>query len=365
MAIELSLKESKSQPSTPAPYHMPFDLAGMPPTPHTAPHTQSSHGDLGRPFNAEYSTIVNRVPNRSIEDLVSDGAAEEKSLADAESLARRTTHRHIRRRSNDLQDSNEQKHSSNNQTNSFGVIKDISVNNILTGDHNKTKEFEQKDFSQAFAKFYSSGNGSMSGSRTEAGLPLPHAPLLTAGFSSGGIRAAGVSHLPQNPTVFGNPWTRNQSEMPGTDPHSQILDSNTTAGEFVAPRKNRKKKLTSEHQDRDEGLKTALQNLASLSNTLPGSRSTGDDEDDDPDSDLIVDSQMLESLLQGAEKYGGIDDLEENYDDLEMEKMVLMDQQAASDMLADFDEPPPSDDRPDTSHNRNKRGSDDKGAVFV
>ena len=181
MAIELSLREgpSAAQPEAPK-------------WPHP-PARPLSDTQVRDPHSEEYSTVVTRVPNKSVEDLnlevareriVADNLGACGGMATPESGQMKTSRSHdwdatnqnrglrshdweaanqIRpSRSHDLDypprpaagSAGPQEDSETDQAklNRFGLIKDISVNNILTNDTDKTKDFDKKDFSQIYIK---------------------------------------------------------------------------------------------------------------------------------------------------------------------------------------------------------------------
>lgn len=84
----------------------------------------------------EYSTIVTRVPNKSVEDVHREVNSElhkgEPGACGGNRCPPEPDALHM--------------------PNSFGLIKDLSVANILSSDKDKTKEFEKKDFSQIYKK---------------------------------------------------------------------------------------------------------------------------------------------------------------------------------------------------------------------
>ena len=137
MAIEMSLRE---------------------PTPDETkePGGCSTSADGSTPvYREEYSTIVTRVPNKSVENLHSEAVKAERSSHDTLGACGgdpSANHEHAPR-SHDPSDMSESGEvDPNHVPNAFGIIKDISVTNICHNDTDKTKDFEKKDFSQMYAK---------------------------------------------------------------------------------------------------------------------------------------------------------------------------------------------------------------------
>ena len=147
MAIELSLRDTTS-PDGKDPSVQPSTSGVNPAAP---------QGEIVNPFSEEYSTIVTRVPNKSVEDLAHEAAKAERNSSQ-ETLGACGGHQDSanqeRARSHD-QSAGEGDGSNldpDHVPNTFGLIKDISVNNICASDLDKMKDFDKKDFSQIYVK---------------------------------------------------------------------------------------------------------------------------------------------------------------------------------------------------------------------
>lgn len=130
--------------------------------------------------------------------------------------------------------------------NPFGLIKDLHVSNILPADSDKTKDFNDKDFSQVFVKY---------ASPTDSAAMLDHRP-------------------PQSPYSPRDPPPDDESRLVAAsdwEPHSQLAPPSDAESHPLPDPPPSEVEVTS-----TDGL--------------------------DP-ADLHVDAQMLESLLHGAEQY--------------------------------------------------------------
>ena len=143
LAIELSLKDSLSDPQVESSSQQqqapPVDKTQENPNPHPTPtaKTQSKSEEKLHytSRNPDYSSIVNRVPNCSVEDLAQDADTPLEYLGACGGLP-----------------SPKQRSPKSTvppvilgqKTNTFGLIKDISVTNINIPDVDKTKAFEDK-----------------------------------------------------------------------------------------------------------------------------------------------------------------------------------------------------------------------------
>ena len=144
MAIEMSLQNS------PNPVAMNEDSTSL--------GTATSFGELSsdaviNPFACtdEYSTVVTRVPNKSVEDLNREVMGSERSLPDQLGACGGLPDLANQRSpfgSHDFHYGGV----GTGKPNQFGVIKDLSANNLFATDSNKTKDFEKKDFSQIYVK---------------------------------------------------------------------------------------------------------------------------------------------------------------------------------------------------------------------
>ena len=374
LAIELSLRDSHSEPG--AKPDSPALISGLTSatlcsrdisTDRSA--TRSPSGEHYTSLSQEYSTIVTRVPNKSIEDLaIIEGSlshhqsasrhSSDQSSGQKESSEPISPHRitlkpnqiyfpgrvqepgqirfqgpkyhfleNVRKGQNPpsqghVKRPNEGRLSPRLQQNAFGVIKDISVNNIIAFDTDKTKDFSDKDFSQGFVK------KNICDSNIEAVVfePRPCPALLDR---------TPHWHLTQ-PTRH---WSRpvDYAYEPGEDPwlrHSDIRKSNPLSPPAtVSPRPSYPRTAPTAYSSSghthstlqsiptthtphvwptynaphysgqvpripnpEESLDHALQNLTDLTRHL----TRGDSIDS---VDMVIDSKVLESLLQGAEGY--------------------------------------------------------------
>ena len=167
LAIELSLRDSVSP--EPLRHHR------LSPVPLSA---TLPHSDTHNPFSEEYSSIVTRVPNKSVEDLALEVPAERVhthdtlgacgGLLDKKGLGHDF---HISSNQNQAKEDGSNGIEQMHVANTFGLIKDISVTNILSSDRDKTKDFEKKDFSQFYSKSQVIGE---SGEIENVFEPRPH-----------------------------------------------------------------------------------------------------------------------------------------------------------------------------------------------
>ena len=186
LAIELSLQDSMtssiSSETSKIPSPPPIPLP--PPPPHLlAPSHPPFMGD-------QYSSIVTRVPNKSVEDLVLEAAQGDRPHHDVMGACGGTFRNVKSPEAPDGQLAEQLR-----VPNTFGTIKDISVTNLIMNDKDKTLDFDKKDFSQ----FYSKNN--------EGGMENVFEPRPSG---SGDVSLAKKLHLPQQSGCHGNPSGRRQ-----------------------------------------------------------------------------------------------------------------------------------------------------------
>ena len=345
LAIELSLRDAAAASSGVESPTMPCQSQSCPAstcsreTCTDIPCTKSSpSSDDCTTFSPEYSTIVTRVPNKSIEDLAINEASsphlastsrDVNGLRDA--AAEPISPRRIMLRPNQMYfpgrsqdpgqnrfqgpkyhfvDNTRRNHghgggtsakceqgSSALMTNPFGIMKDISVNNIVASDKDKTKEFCEKDFSQLFGK-KAVGDVDIEAVVFEP-RPCPLAPIQQHHWRMPNPRekvhnySCKPEHWPAASNARNTPSSgTNLHSMPrqlhGTHTSKSSHDDKTAPGNPAEPQ--------SRQLNLEESLDQALQNLNDLTRNLT--------RDDSMDSiDMVIDSKVLESLLQGAEGY--------------------------------------------------------------
>lgn len=151
MAIEMSLQNS------PNPAHRKDDSS--------PPETAKSFGELptaesvanALACTSEYSTVVTRVPNKSVEDLNRDTLRSDRAFPDPLGACGGLpdlTNQRAPFGPHDFHHGAASASSSygKGKASTFGVIKDLSANNLFANDANKTKDFDKKDFSQIYVK---------------------------------------------------------------------------------------------------------------------------------------------------------------------------------------------------------------------
>ena len=180
--------------------------------------------------------------------------------------------------------------------NPFGIMKDISVNNIVASDKDKMKDFSEKDFSQLF------GKKTVGDVDIEAVVFEPR-PCPVASQQHP-WRLASYKDKTQDYASRPDQWQvcSDAQEAPssGTTLHSVPCP---LQGSYMLMNSHNGKPgpcTSSEQKPRqlnlEESLDHALQNLNDLTRNLT--------RDDSMDSiDMVIDSKVLESLLQGAEGY--------------------------------------------------------------
>ena len=162
LAIELSLKDTPETDKSTSVHR----------SAHPSTSSQSQSSTLPSPFDPDYTSIVNRVPNKSVEDLSNEGCCPRSPYEDETfellgahgggAYLNRLDGARPRSRSNTFDDERKPLRRAGAQSvpvspravdvelqtrqNTFGVIKDISAANIFTNDFDKTKEFDKKDF---------------------------------------------------------------------------------------------------------------------------------------------------------------------------------------------------------------------------
>ena len=99
----------------------------------------------------EYSTVVTRVPNKSVEDLNREVMrSQECNFPDP--LGACGGLPDVANQRSPFGSRDFHLAEGRSKQSQFGVIKDLSANNLFTTDSNKTKDFEKKDFSQMYVK---------------------------------------------------------------------------------------------------------------------------------------------------------------------------------------------------------------------
>ncbi len=363
--------------------------------------------DLHGPLSADYSTIVTRVPNKSIEDLALDsrapteylgaygmGGVDHRQPCDVYShpCCNQWDQLHSQAHSQDKgggaksslglvidkpasQSSGGRspkllasKQPQQQQVNTFGLIKDLSVANIIASDADKTQSFTEKDFSQAFSKKILMPKPFMdqvfeprpSAKATRGSSPLkyPGKAVKEQELESGRHPGPRSSHYLVEP--FGDPWLKQTDADKGnclspsgitqavaadrlggshgnlahllapppppptslrrySAPDSKADSTSPNSPSHLSPKQQHSSARSSSqssftpplpkfhpsgHASRlvappptsSESLENALQNLSDLTDRLQCHGNI------DPD-DIVIDSRVLESMLQGAEGY--------------------------------------------------------------
>lgn len=143
LAIELSLRDSMTSETG--------SLSALPsvPLPPPPPHFLSAQSS---PYSDQYSSIVTRVPNKSVEDLVLESAQCERPVHDMLGAVGGLHGNGQKPFPEPTAAGDSQLAEQLHVPNTFGTIKDINVTNLVHGEKDKTKDFEKKDFSQFYAK---------------------------------------------------------------------------------------------------------------------------------------------------------------------------------------------------------------------
>jgi len=214
----------------------------------------------------------------------------------------------------------------------FGVIKDISVANILSSDKDKTRDFAGKDFSQMYSKHVLSesdegwvrkGGELLVGSDEEIENlfeprpPHPESTIVGIISACGGTVREKCVFTENEAVSMIDPWTQ----------HLDLVDDRPANAKFFRPW-NESESLYSNTPHLDTSLGTAgtedLVNTTTTNNTLEGGSELvvrGNESYDqtqktlDP-AKIVISSEVLESLLQGAEGYSSSErSMEEVVDD--------------------------------------------------
>lgn len=205
------------------------------------------------------------------------------------------------------------------KTNRFGVIKELSVANILTTDHDKTQDFAGKDFSQIFGKYVIPGEMEIE----NVFEPRPPHPELSPAPPTTRDKCI----FTQNETVsMVDPWQQMPSAARDFRRIAKLPRPQFRSWKEGARSYNRHCHCSAENfcggcgeSDTDDPLRgetarrKSSQGLEFASGGFVKKNSSGKDvllsneratiqECLDP-ADIVISSEILESLLQGAEGY--------------------------------------------------------------
>ena len=312
LAIELSLQEAASK--SPAP-----DSESKP-TPTSSGVTPSRTDNPILPYSPDYSTIVTRVPNKSVEDLAahnrSSRASDSGIINTNEYLGayggitmeanlnrclpcdsglsnrRSKSYNHIVSQRTAEPPADCPKSRQPTAPNSFGLIKDIAVGNIVAADVDKTKNFADKDFSQVFYKKSFPCEMNYDGQRGDADRHEVNADKSGAALEDPWLR-----QVPICPPPSGRPHSTGWSLPPG--PPQQSHHGRLFSDSACHDRPCVSQRYTDISHPADPREAEVEESRPLL----------GHQDSVDP-ADIVISSEVLESLLQGAERYTNISDEE-------------------------------------------------------